>query len=369
MSIKKIDLNDHFYPDLSDLQIVDYYSVKEELGIDNNSKKKIIKRDCSALKYYKEPGSFINFDLNVTIDQDNVNKKKEALNDLFEWITDNFSRVQKRDEISGAWIKPTFISVKGTINAIFSSPIAFHEGWTICAIKFLDIIYLCIYMPDKDKYRPTPIANKLKKCLIWDFKFEQYLLSDSPYTEPDPTKPLQTTDKFYCVFKSQFGRFNLLYMADLYGVMSDTKVETVEKNTEFVLIRTSNEFYCSPNNKKGFHKKYSIFWIQSYLSNIQNIVYGLRNENGIVQSIKKLKLGEIEDIIGNSEQYKKAAIQTLTFIYESVVKNYDECIYKFSLDKNENTTIHMEELSPSNEQYNFLPIGYIEKAINFENKY
>ncbi|XP_066594014.1 decapping and exoribonuclease protein-like isoform X2 [Prorops nasuta] len=356
-------------PDITDIKVVGYYSiVEEEDSVPKRGKKLIIKSDCSKLRFYKHPNGIINYDLNITITRDKVTEKTQALNYMLKWISENMSVIQEKDPY-GYGGKPHFVSIKGTIGTLLCTPSEKRDGWIICAVKFQDVIYLSVYKEDKESQTFWKQNNHMSKFTKWGFKFEQYVLSDSPDSEPKPAQPVVDLEEFCCVFRAQFGKFTLLYRAEIDGVKLHNKADDLLKQkAEFVEVKTNGERYdYAFKHKLRDNHKYIKWWAQSYLANTQTIICGFRNPTGIVKSIKIFKLSEIEENIACSDKCKRSALQILTYIHDNVVKNYDECIYKFSFDVDQQDTIFMQELSPSNEKYNFLPKDFIEKAMSYEN--
>ncbi|XP_066587455.1 decapping and exoribonuclease protein-like isoform X2 [Prorops nasuta] len=283
-------------PDITDIKVVGYYSiVEEEYRAPQRDKKLIVKSDCSKLRFYKHPKGIINYNLNITTTRDEVREKTEALNFLFKWISENMSVIQEKDS-NGHWIKPHFVSIKGAIGTLLCTPSEKYNGWIICAVKLQGIIYLSVYKTDKEIQKLSKQINYKSKYTKWGFKFEQYVLSDSPDSEPNPAQPVDNLEEFCCVFRTQFDKFTLLYRAEIDSVKLHNKADDLLKQTaEFVEVKTNGERYdYAFEHKLRDNHKYIKWWAQSYLANTQTIVCGFRNSAGIVKFIKSFKLSKIE---------------------------------------------------------------------------
>jgi len=70
-----------------------------------------------------------------------------------------------------------FISSRGVIKSILSSPYIEHEELIICATKYRGTIYLCKFYTDEKEHYHVTATTLEKQITSWGFKFEQYMVA------------------------------------------------------------------------------------------------------------------------------------------------------------------------------------------------
>lgn len=50
---------------------------------------------------------------------------------------------------------------------------------------------------------------------------------DDPFQDPDTSAPVHEDEQMYCIYRSALNKFNLIYSAEINGVISDKKLENV----------------------------------------------------------------------------------------------------------------------------------------------
>jgi len=70
-----------------------------------------------------------------------------------------------------------FISSRGVIKTILSSPYTEHKEFIICATKYRGTIYLCNFYTDEKEYYHVTATMLEKQITSWGFKFEQYMVA------------------------------------------------------------------------------------------------------------------------------------------------------------------------------------------------
>lgn len=108
-------------------------------------------------------------------------------------------------------------------------------------------------------------------------------ISDDPKMEPDPLKPLELLQRFKCFFECQFGNHKLLYSAEIDGVESEEPLkEPVNwKDVKFVELKQRNDNFITFLKHKSLNT-----WAQTYITGIDETVYGLRGKDGIVRQLE-----------------------------------------------------------------------------------
>ncbi|KAF0299349.1 Decapping and exoribonuclease protein [Amphibalanus amphitrite] len=150
-----------------------------------------------------------------------------------------------------------FVCYRGLITKLMATPYENREPWIICATKWRGTIYLCAFDTEQkiaERQRETP---RQKAMSSWGYKFEQYMMSDSPGAAPDPHTPAVESAEFCCVLRSRLGRHSVVYGAEVDGV--------------------------DPHREGGF--KMLKWWAQSFLVGIERVVVGFRDDDGTVHRL------------------------------------------------------------------------------------
>ncbi|XP_076279190.1 decapping and exoribonuclease protein-like isoform X2 [Lasioglossum baleicum] len=322
--------------------------------------------DLSQLKYYKEPENvYFNLDDNPPA---NVQIENEKLDFLLRWMSDNFDqiKVQHSDNATKRWLEPEIVCYRGLLTTLFSTPYD-TEGWIVCASKFRGTIYLCGFDSDAKKLRISRETSYQKKCCSWGHKFEEYMLADSPFENPDLSIP--PNGELCCMFKSMFGGTTFLYGAEIDGIRSSHRITDtrIGKDVELIELKTISMRAITRHGHIKYNRANTIlkWWLQSYLVGIPRIVCGCRNDNGIVTEIREYKLARLADDFKHCWNFEACSSFLTGFlkrIKATVVRNYNECIYKFTYHP-ERKTIEVDELKPSPYlEYTFLHSWYIDAA-------
>ncbi|KZC11031.1 PREDICTED: decapping and exoribonuclease protein-like [Dufourea novaeangliae] len=365
--------------DLQNNECKEYFTEPQIVGTYCFDGNRCYHSDLSQLKYYKEPRNLNNVDFNLddnlnTIQKlDNINKKIDY---LLKWISENFNHLQMERSKNRRWLEPEFVCYRGVLSNLLATPFDSRDGWIICASKFKGTIYLCGFDTDKKKRYEINKNEFHKRCTSWGYKFEQYLVSDSPSENPDLSKPLNQNEEFCCVFKSRLGNNILLYGAEVDAVCSEHPIQDtlIGKKVELVEMKTMhhNALNLYKNSIASYRAHRTLkWWVQSYLVGIDKIICGLRDNNGIVHSIQKFNLNKLvkdSKHDWNPEGCTSFCTGLLERMKAVISQNYDKCLYKFTYIPGKNT-ITVEELKPTPDlEYVFLHPWYITKANQYFEK-
>lgn len=194
------------------------------------------------------------------------------------------------------------------------------KGWIICAAKFQGNIYLYEFKTEKSKvWSAKKYDNKTllyrhkfmkfifsgqrfiideyyKNNLQFTFYYLLILIAEKPNTRPDPKRPVYEVDEFCCVFERTLGDHKLLYRVDIDGVISDkllddpvdwTKVKFVDLRTNF-----SKFIYHQDFVKRTLVQ----WWARSSTVDLDHVLCGLRNTEGVVVELKTYTLKDILNV-------------------------------------------------------------------------
>ncbi|XP_058793959.1 decapping and exoribonuclease protein-like [Phymastichus coffea] len=346
------------FPSFNRPEILGYYSLNEQ--------ERLYSEDLSQLKYYNErkKKKKVQFNLNEGIDCviRKLNDKDERIDHICRWIINNYAKILAEPE-EQRWLRPEFICYRGLLTKICSTPFEERDGWIICAAKFHGNIYLCAFETEQQKIKNSKLTSRDLKFMSWGFKFEQFLLSDSPNTAPCTSQPVNESEEFNCVMKTKLGQNMLLYGAEMDGAIStDIIEEPVDwKHVKFVELKT-NMMIKTKWQRQFYKKKLLKWWCQNFLVGIEQIVCGTRTNSGLVFEIDTINVSDMPKIAKNlwsASESMNFCNRFLNHLKNVVTEDCSKCIYKFEFKLNRN--IEMQIL-PALSNFSFLSNWYKEEV-------
>ncbi|XP_032679770.1 decapping and exoribonuclease protein-like [Odontomachus brunneus] len=325
--------------------------------------------DLSQLKYYIPPSDPNNANYDLGYNVTSICHKPDLytkLDDILKWISDNFNQLEKPlSPNEGHWLSVDFVCNRGALKKLFSSPYKKDDGWIICASKYRDTIYLCEYYTDK---RASNVSFNIKnKVYSHGLKFIQYMVADHPAHKPNLSVPFNECKKFRCVFKTKFGDHSLLYTGKIDSISSEQPMEDTLIGKKFKIIEMKTlSLYNKNGNLYGKLNPDRVvdWWSQNYLTGIDTTICGLKVKNA-VRMIKEYPthiLPQFSKIDCNVDKCKMFCEIFLNHVKRIVIKDHDECMYKFQWDSSTKDIVRYSEESPNNEMYTFLKPWFISKT-------
>ncbi|XP_046970590.1 decapping nuclease DXO homolog [Vanessa cardui] len=255
----------------------------------------------------------VNFDLNLHIDK--VKRKPVDLDvkltELLKFLLEHEARLNLplQNKLNDA----QFFCYRGLMTCVACTPYENKDPWEIVAILYKGNIYLCAReTPDKKKQKMS-MSERDKQCTSWGFKFEQYMLSDTPDTLPNPDLPVDETEEFSLVMTTNLNDHKIVYGAEMDGIRCDKLPVSSLPDTndpeaiiqylssqQFIELKTNRHIEYSRQEKSFKRFKTKKWWLQSFLVGVDTILCGSRNDNGIVE---ELKLYNIRDLPKMSKGY------------------------------------------------------------------
>ncbi|XP_032682566.1 decapping and exoribonuclease protein-like [Odontomachus brunneus] len=322
--------------------------------------------DLSQLKYYippSDPNVYYDLDYNAASTCHKPNSYIK-LDDILRWISDNFNQLEKPlSPNERHWLSVDFVCRRGALKTIFSSPYKKYKGWIICASKYRGTIYLCEYYTDEGQH----VNDSKDKLYSRGFKFEQYMVADHPAHKPDLSVPLNECEEFRCVFKTKFGDHSLLYAAEIDGISSEQPIEDTLIGKKFTIIEMKTLPLYDKNGSlygKLTPDRVAGWWSQNYLAGIDTTVCGLKVGNA-VRMIKEYPthiLPQFSKVDCNMDKCKMFCKIFLDYVKRTVIKDHDECMYKFQWNPSTRDIVHYSEECPNNEMYTFLKPWFTSRA-------
>ncbi|XP_061712220.1 decapping and exoribonuclease protein-like [Cydia pomonella] len=267
------------------------------------------------LKYARKINNTkVNFDLNVQLE--NAIHKPEGLdvklNDLLQFLLEHEARLNmpRENKLQNA----RFFCYRGLMTCVACTPYENKEPWKIVVMLFKGNIFLCARDTEEKIKRVSNMTQEEKKFTSWGYKFEQYILSDTPDTEPNPNIPVDETEEFSLIFKTHLNQHSIIYGAEMDGICcnngriappptteigADAIVQYLSTK-EFIELKTSKQME-HPRQEASFRRfKTKKWWCQSFLVGIDTVLCGFRDDAGIV---KELKTYRMRDLTRMSQRY------------------------------------------------------------------
>ncbi|CAH0699004.1 unnamed protein product [Spodoptera exigua] len=266
------------------------------------------------LKYARRIGNErVRYDLNLRLDEA-IHRPQDLdvrLNDLLKFLLEHERRLNF--PIENNLDEAKFFCYRGLMTCVACTPYENREPWKIVAILHKGSIYLCARDTEEKLNRKLNMTERDKQFTSWGYKFEQFLLSDEPDSEPNPDVPVDENEEFSLVFTAHLNRHTVVYGAEMDGIRCDK--ETVNKppselgpeaivkylsTKEFIELKT-NRHIEHPKQETSFRRfKAKKWWCQSFLAGIDTILCGYRNDDGIVEELKYWK---IRDLVKMSQRF------------------------------------------------------------------
>ncbi|XP_017485355.1 PREDICTED: decapping nuclease DXO homolog [Rhagoletis zephyria] len=330
---------------------------------------------AQQLRYYKPPAAK-KFPLDLNEGLHLAIKKPESVYDegldhIFKFIFDHRDRLTKpltASETSQRSLNAEFVCWRGLLRLLMSTPYEFRSDWSIVVTRFNGTFYLRKRDTEQEKFQRAQETEQQRVFASWGFKFEQYCLSESPFLEPNDKGPVDECSEFSCVFKTKLAGFELLYGAEMDGIISEQPVllegdkATCLENLKFIEVKV-RQGNLNRNQIQSYNRhKTRNWWCQSFLVGIQDIYVGLRNEYGLVDRIEHTEVRSLPKQ-GMNHWTPNMCVTFLIEFFNRVRSlmtdvNCPYTVFEFYFNSNRGT-ITFENIKGKSE-HSFLPDYFIE---------
>lgn len=176
--------------------------------------------------------------------------------------------------------------------------------------------------------------------------------------------PLQDIEEFDIALTTKLDGFQLLYAAEMDGVVATEDVSTKDLNElEFVEVKTRLQDTTEQQYRNYVKWKLPKWWMQSFLVGIETIYEGFRTREGHVQQMKMLPVRQIPKMaegVWSPAVMMRFGADFLATV--NAVMGQVDCpwtVYKFSYDSNRSWNVTFDVFEGKNE-YSFLPQSHID---------
>jgi RAT1-interacting protein len=259
-------------------------------------------------------------------------KEEPALKSLSMWILKNKHTFQLKSDVkTNCYLNTDFVTYRGCLTRIMTSPYENREDWLICATKFKGTIYMCLFMSDKKKEAEADRSDSLNLLCHGGYRFEEYIT-----TPLDPKLPPKTdftrNNEYNCVVRSRLGSHSLVYGAEMDCLAVKPTSDDAPHPHEFVEIKTTRTI----NNRKHWDDlckfKMIKWWAQCYLIGIPTVVCGYRDNDMVVRDIQTLQVQEIPKTckgFWKTDVCMSFLHSFLSYVKETVIEDDPTVVYEF----------------------------------------
>lgn len=246
------------------------------------------------LKYLKIP-SRVCFNLNEG-DGTYVDKlpsaEGEKLSHILTFIMRNKSMMTAKPSA------PDFVCFRGLLRMLMSTPYEEREPWIVLATRYKNTIYLCTEETQLKKSEKLRRTDRDTKFMRFGFKFESYILSNHPSeSAPGNRKPVIESEEFCAMYTTQVDGKKILYGAEMDGVISNEPCRNLDdlKKLPMVEVKVKRRETNERQISNFYRFKARNWWLQSFLVGIDSIHVGVRNDDGIVEEVKRIPIRDLAD--------------------------------------------------------------------------
>uniref|UniRef100_A0A915DPZ8 Decapping nuclease n=1 Tax=Ditylenchus dipsaci TaxID=166011 RepID=A0A915DPZ8_9BILA len=229
-----------------------------EFSVDENRK---LTLGQSEARYLYSPlvGRAIRLDLNANFDTYIPNPRSEKMLQTFNWI---LAVADGSKDLKKIVRDADFVSGRGTT----------------CRIASSDVIFICELENELGRVSDRNARDQLTS--YWGHKFEQCVTGELPKAEPDTSKPVNDNCEFRAMFLSEVRSTN-----STIRILYKGEIDCFDAELKTQLNSIGHGYF--------FYKKAFKWWLQSRLAGIKHLVVGIRDINGIVNSLEKISLEQL----------------------------------------------------------------------------
>lgn len=261
-----------------------------------------------------------------------------GLTEFLEWIVRNKHQFQKT---SGNQLSTDFVTFRGVLTTIMTTPYEQQEGWLICGSKFRGTVYICPFMSEEKKERETNRDDRFNQFCYGGYRFEEYIsepavessIVSSDLQIPQPRDP-QYHNEYSCVVRSRLGPTSLVYAAEMDCLSKHLSPGEEPLPKHFVEIKTTRTITNRRQWDYLCQYKMVKWWAQCYLIGIPKVIVGYRDNDMVVRDIQPFSVSELPKIC-NTYWHTDVCIDFLNRFLQFVQETLKEednpkVVYEFS---------------------------------------
>ena len=305
------------------------YRQPVEVGHFSQDADRTVHIDRRESRLYTPPPSStkVEFDLNDGYREfqwrDELTVHQEGILPILEWIMANrevFPRFKKPGAVDGP-LHTDFIMFRGMMTRILTAPYDTSRKypWRLRVCKYLNTIYVCNDVgffkdakPDQD--------DRAKRMCYWDYRFESYL---SSHIDPEVKKRSTPNNSagFATVIRGRLATHSLLLVGE---VDCETHEQSKTPPANYVQLKI-NRIVQNRHQAHAFQNhKVRNTWAQCFIAGIPRVVFGFRDDHGIVQEVKTYKTADLPKL-GNTNWHPTVCMNFANDFLSWLSKEVLEC--------------------------------------------
>jgi RAT1-interacting protein len=270
---------------------------------------------------------------------------------------------------TGTKVKTDIISWRGIMTKLMCLPYENSDDMDLNVMVFDGQIFI-----EEDHKLTTqkkrPMDQQGELLCYSGFKFEQVATISKPWShctreeiEGHFTAPVNNIEQYVSVVRTGVGKVGFVLGGEV-DCAKDYKPQPPESPlSHYVELKTS-KVVRSDRDAKNFERKILKSWAQSFLLGVPKIVYGFRNDNGILDCVEEYKTEAIPTIVKNSTvtppHRKWNGMDAIAFygaalewIKDTVTSDNNVVIWRLSFKAKQDEQLVLRKLS-SDESEDFL---------------
>nr|XP_057906158.1 decapping and exoribonuclease protein [Doryrhamphus excisus]XP_057906159.1 decapping and exoribonuclease protein [Doryrhamphus excisus] len=342
------------------------YKQPVEVGVFSLDSQRRFFNDSRQMRYYVKPEKSPHFDLRDGYKERYIKRDervKEKLDHILRWILANRSKVTQRTDTSSSALDVDFVTWRGHLTKLLTTPYETREGWLLAVTKFKGTFYISEVETEAARRDRDNRTERHEMMMYWGYKFEQYICSDKIDGSPDSSGVVNTNEAFCTVVQTRLSDHRLLFSGEVDCREKDP--DSPSPPTCYVELKTSAEI-CTPKQRSNFHRfKLLKWWAQSFLPGVPRIVAGFRDDDGVVVSVETFHTSEISQLIKGEDKCWKPTVcmnfcsDFLSFVKRVATEDDSRVVYLFSWNPRCDVTYSVHKDS----SYSFLPDWYIKEIV------
>jgi len=239
-------------------------------------------------------------------------KRDDSINEHLDSLLESIASIEPTIAPS---TPPHFVSWRGMINKIMLTPYSYRDGWRMNVTRYKNTIYI-----EESKRKTSDMTHREQMMTYWGYKFEELASIPKPpatLTQNDPCLRerenciVNNHVQFCSVFKTKIGSHRIIMGGEVDCLNSHTETTDQSCYTEL----KTNRVIGNSRQEENFQKfKLLRVWGQSFLAGVSTIIFGFRDDDGMIKSLKTYKTLEIPRLV-----------RSAGFV-DSVLKWISECV-------------------------------------------
>lgn len=284
--------------------------------------------------------------------------QREGLEHLLRWVAGQRDRLRAEGDTTGRPVNADFITWRGHLTKVLTTPYENHEGWLLAVSLFRGTLYVSEVETPAARQQREQRSDMLQELAYMGYKFEHYMCADTPDGSPDPTGVVNTNEAFCTVVRTRLGPHSLLFA----GEVDCTDPHGPSPPACYVELKTCKEMHSQAQRRIFYRHKLIKWWAQSFLPGVSRIVAGFRAPDGTVASLETFQTMNIFPLIRGEQGCWKPAVcmnfceAFLAFLKRVVTEDDPQLVHLFAWEPGHPVSCTRHRGA----EHVFLPAWYVE---------